>query len=246
MAGCRPAAVGVVVSVFVNPTQFGPGEDYSTYPRQLEQDSAAAISAGADMIFAPDVPTIYPPDQPVDIPPLPAVATQPGLEDAFRPSHFAGVCQVVARLFDLVQPRWAVFGEKDWQQLQVVMAMVRQQNDRSRPRWRDLEIVSLPTVREPGGLAMSSRNAYLDSEQRQRALGLNRALDAAQLVRLADAEREMADILQFHELEADYAVIRDATTLLRPTRPDRPLRALIAARIGAVRLIDNMAVDPLT
>src|SRR5688572_19846269 len=156
-------AAPVVVSIFVNPTQFGPNEDYTRYPRMLEADVAAAQSAGADIIFAPDVKEIYPSGGSEDFlgRELPAVATRPHLEEAHRPTHFAGVCQVVARLFDLVQPRFAVFGEKDYQQLLVIKTMADAQPD----RWSDLQIIAHPTVREPDGLAMSSRNAYLTADE---------------------------------------------------------------------------------
>lgn len=230
----------LVVSIFVNPTQFGRGEDWQRYPRTFDDDVAAAAAAGADVVFAPDVETVYPPGDPVDIPPLPPVATTPGLEDAHRPGHFAGVCQVVARLFDLVRPRRAVFGEKDYQQLLVVQAMARGQGE----RWPDLEIVGYPTVRAADGLAFSSRNAYLDRDQRRRALGVSRALAAAR----ADdggveaAERSMQEMLAAHDLAVDYAVVRDARTL-EPAETPGVARALVAARVDDIRLIDNMAVQ---
>lgn len=236
----KPAPV--VVSIFVNPTQFGPNEDYSRYPRMLEADVAAAASAGAQIAYAPDVNEIYPQASPSNFSmPLPDVATKPGLEDALRPTHFAGVCQVVARLFDLVRPAHAIFGEKDFQQLLVIQAMVAAARD----RWPDLQIIAHPTVRESDGLAMSSRNAYLAPAQRENALGLKRALDAAQSVRPEDAERIMRDVLMRHELVIDYAVVRDAKTLM-PIGPSSipPIRALIAARLGNVRLIDNAAINP--
>ena len=229
----------VLVSIFVNPTQFGPGEDYRRYPRPLEQDIASAEEAGAEIIFTPDVETMYPPEAPIPVPVLPEVARRPGLEDAHRPDHFAGVCQVVARLFDLLMPRFAVFGEKDYQQLLVLEAMV----EREGARWPGLEIIAHETIREEGGLAMSSRNAYLTVEQRERALGLSGALRAA---RRADdpssAERIMRQTLADHGLEIDYAVVRDAQTLMPVDSYGRPARGLIAARVGDVRLIDNMAM----
>jgi len=235
LAGNAP----VVVSIFVNPTQFGPGEDFSKYPRMLVKDVELAMAAGADVIFAPEATTMYPPGQNVETPPLPDVATKPKLEDAFRPTHFAGVCQVVARLFDLVKPRWAVFGEKDWQQLQVITAMVEQQ----RPRWEDLEIVPHPTVRERDGLAMSSRNAYLNSSQRKQALALWRAMsEAKQEKSPAQAELVMRTILDESGFVVDYTVVRDAATLLPIDRYDQPARALIAARLENVRLIDNASI----
>jgi pantoate--beta-alanine ligase len=241
-----PSRSEVVVSVFVNPTQFAPGEDYQRYPRPFEADCRRAAAGGASIVFAPDVGTVYPiglekVSGTFFMPALPEVATRPGLEDAHRPAHFAGVCQVVARLFDLVQPRWAVFGEKDYQQLLVIEAMVEAERDRAR-RWGDLEIIRHPTVREPDGLAMSSRNAYLKPEERGRALGLIRAIDAAK--RVPDTflgEAAMRDVLEQHELTIDYAAVRDARTLMPITTPETPGRALIAARVGSVRLIDNMA-----
>jgi pantoate--beta-alanine ligase len=234
----------VVVSIFVNPTQFAPHEDFSRYPRDLEKDVPIAASAGAEVIFAPDVETIYPRDGTVQTPPLPAVATQPGLEDAHRPGHFAGVCQVVARLFDLVNPSHAVFGEKDYQQLRVISDMVVQESK----RWNGLAVVPHPTVREADGLAMSSRNVYLKPRERDQALGLWRALTAASSMRReSDAdvpamESAMQEVLRAHQLMVEYAVVRDAATFEASHDARRPMRALIAARLKSVRLIDNAAV----
>jgi pantoate--beta-alanine ligase len=246
----RAATCGgpVVVSIFVNPTQFGPGEDFNRYPRSLATDIPAAEQAGADVIYAPPVEEVYPTADGPSVPPLPAVAFQPGLEDARRPGHFAGVCQVVARLFDLVQPRWAIFGEKDYQQLLVIRALVEQENHSeaiAAPRWPDLEIIAHPTVREPDGLAMSSRNQYLTPNDRERALGLSRALKAAARAETtAGAEVAMQRILQNHALQVDYAVVRDAKSLLPIESFADPARALVAARLENVRLIDNCSVGP--
>jgi pantoate--beta-alanine ligase len=229
----------VVVSIFVNPTQFGPNEDYTRYPRMLEKDVEAAASAGAQMVFAPEVDTMYPPGQVIAVPTLPAVATQPHLEDAVRPTHFSGVCQVVGRLFDLIKPAAAIFGEKDYQQLQVVRAMVQQESH----RWPGLEIVPLATVREHDGLAMSSRNAYLKNEERQRARALWQAIAAGkQEASVSAVEGVMHSILEEHGLIVDYAVVRDARTLMPIKTLDQPARALIAARLGSVRLIDNAGI----
>ncbi|MHC4099446.1 MAG: pantoate--beta-alanine ligase [Planctomycetota bacterium] len=243
MRRARELARPLVISIFVNPTQFGPGEDWQRYPRTLDADLEAASDVGVEMAFAPDVDTIYPPDGQVPVPALPAVATSPGLEDVHRPGHFAGVCQVVARLFDLVKPSVSVFGEKDYQQLLVITEMVRQEGE----RWGDLSIVGHPTVREADGLAMSSRNRYLDPAQRDQALGLSRALQAACDAKAegnapASAEQVMQQVLIRHGLDVHYAAIRDARTLEPIDAFDRPARALIAARLGEVRLIDNMAV----
>ncbi len=236
LAGDGANRASVLVSIFVNPTQFAPGEDFERYPRQLERDIELAGEAGADVVFAPEEATVYPPDTPVDAPPLPPVATEPGLEDAQRPGHFEGVCQVVARLFDLVQPRWAVFGEKDYQQLLVIRAMVEQNPS----RWGELEIVGERTIREPDGLAMSSRNAYLTAEQRQRALGLSKALQTAHAAQHPEtAEEMMAGTLEAHELNVEYAVVRHAETLRPVSSLSLPSRALIAARVDDVRLVDN-------
>jgi pantoate--beta-alanine ligase len=241
LIGCA-AALGrpVVVSIFVNPAQFGPNEDFSRYPRVLEADCAKAREAGADVVFAPEVETIYPPGIEPDVPPLPEVATRPGLEDAHRPGHFAGVMKVVARLFDLVRPRWAVFGEKDYQQLLTIEAMVRAAS--SMGRWGDLEIVRHPTMRERDGLAMSSRNMYLTPKQRKQALALWQAMsEAKQEATPAQAELVMRTILEERGFEIDYAVVRDAMTLMSVPSFDRPVRMLIAARLENIRLIDNMA-----
>ncbi len=235
----RAAELGppVIVSVFVNPTQFDERADLERYPRTLDADVAAAEHAGAAIVFAPDVDTMYPPGAPVPMPELPPVATTPGLEDVCRPGHLAGVAQVVARLFDVVRPRYAVFGEKDYQQLLLIEALAR----RERERWDGLEIVRGATVREPDGLALSSRNALLDEESRMRALGLYRALQIAHAAqRPATAEMMMQETLATHGLRIEYAVVRDAKNLLPVSGLDRPTRGLIAARLGDVRLIDNM------
>jgi pantoate--beta-alanine ligase len=162
---------------------------------------------------------------------LPTVATDPGLEDAHRPGHFAGVCQVVLRLFRLLEPRAALFGEKDWQQLQVIAAMTREQG-------LPVRIVPHPTLRDPDGLAMSSRNRFLSAAERRAALAIPRALDrAAAAADPAEAEKVMADVLADSALRVEYAVVRDAETLAGLAR--RAGRALIAARSGTTRLIDN-------
>lgn len=234
----------VVATVFVNPTQFGPSEDFARYPRTLDHDTALAARCGADAVFAPDAQLIYPHGldaarREADAWPLPAVAREPRLEDSCRPGHFGGVCQVVARLFDLTRPAVAVFGEKDWQQLRVIADMAHAAAD----RWGALRIESAPTVREPDGLAMSSRNRYLRPEQRQQALGLVRALQmAASAQRPATAEALMRSTLEAHGLTVDYAVVRDASSLQPVQGFERPTRGLIAARLDTVRLIDNMAL----
>ena len=237
----------VLATVFVNPTQFAPREDFAKYPRTLEDDVKLAEECGADAVFAPSAEIIYPfgldaarAEAAAWL--LPDVANQPRLEDASRPTHFGGVCQVVARLFDLTQPAMAVFGEKDFQQLRVLedMAAMARAAD---GRWGALVIEAAPTVREHDGLAMSSRNRYLQPEQRDRALALVRALQhAAAATDPQSAERIMRTTLEAHGLTVDYAVVRHASTLLPVNDWNAPTRALIAARIGDVRLIDNMAM----
>jgi len=237
----------VLATVFVNPTQFAPREDFAKYPRTLEDDVKLAAECGADAVFAPSAETIYPfgldaARAEAAAWPLPDVAHHPRLEDASRPSHFGGVCQVVARLFDLTKPAMAVFGEKDFQQLRVLedMAAMARAAD---GRWGALVIEAAPTVREHDGLAMSSRNRYLQPEQRDRALALVRALQhAAAATDPQSAERIMQTTLEAHGLTVDYAVVRHASTLLPVNDWNAPTRALIAARIGDVRLIDNMAM----
>jgi pantoate--beta-alanine ligase len=227
----------VLVSIFVNPKQFAPHEDLDSYPRTLEQDLDAVREDGGAAVFVPSVETIYPPNETLWSPPLPAVATEPGLEDAHRPHFFCGVCAVVARLFDLIRPAASFFGEKDWQQLKVIEAMVSAHAD----RWGAMQIVGVPTVRELDGLALSSRNVYLSDEDRPRGLSLCRALRAANNLSDAAAESAMMEILLDSDLVVEYAVVRDAGSLLQPQN-DRPKRAMIAATLDGVRLIDNATV----
>jgi len=223
----------IVVTVFVNPTQFNDPEDLRKYPRHIERDADLCASAGADFVFAPPVETVYPPDQPVPVPPLPPVATEPRLEDAGRPGHFEGVCQVVSRLFDLCRPASAVFGEKDWQQLQVVRALVRSQKS-------PIEIWAGPIVREPDGLARSSRNELLSIAARANATALFRALKVASESRDPDAaEAAMRRTIEAARAEVAYAAVRDAQTLMPISDSARPARALVSAIVGGVRLLDN-------
>lgn len=224
----------VIVSIFVNPTQFNDAADLARYPRTLEADAALCESAGATAIYAPEVEDVYPAGSGDGRVVLPEVAFTPGLEDAHRPGHFTGVCQVVARLIELVRPDAAVFGEKDWQQLQVVTSMVEEMN-------LGVRIIPGPTVRESDGLAMSSRNRFLTPEDRARAIAIHGALRAAQAHDVpAEAEAAMSRVLLVAGATIDYAVVRDAATLLDVT-PERAGRALVAARLGNVRLLDNSA-----
>jgi pantoate--beta-alanine ligase len=222
----------VVVSVFVNPTQFNDPKDLERYPRTLEADAALCRAAGATCVFAPAVETMYPPSVSVRVPELPEAATAPGLEDAHRPGHFAGVCQVCLRLFELVRPAVAVFGEKDWQQLAVVRAMAAVELP-------DLRIIGHPTIREPDGLAMSSRNTLLMPQDRRRAPAMARALEEAG--RHTDpraAEEAGRRVLLANRLVPEYVAVRDGATL-GAVQAGKPARVLAAARCGQVRLIDN-------
>ena len=223
----------VVVSIFVNPTQFDEQHDYDRYPRQVEHDAQRCFDAGATCVFAPQVETMYPPDGSVGVPPIPAVGDGPGLEDTYRPGHFAGVCQVCNRLFELCEPVASVFGEKDWQQLRVVTAMVEAAG-------MGIDIVGYPTVRETDGLAMSSRNVHLDDEERARAAALSKALRAAGAVdEPTAAEATGRTILEAASIETEYFAVREARDLLRQPEPGEAGRVLVAGRLGLTRLIDN-------
>lgn len=233
----RGVPSGCVVWIFVNPTQFNDKTDLARYPRTLDADVRLCESRGASAVFAPETEEIYPAGDSIAVPTLPPVATEPGLEDAYRPGHFAGVCQVVRRFFEIMRPSTAIFGEKDWQQLQVVRAMTAQEG-------LDVEILASPTVREEDGLAMSSRNRFLDAADRRSAMGLSSALKAACAAETAgEAAQVMERVLLSHGAILEYAAIRAATSLLPveagERRGKRACRALVAARVGRVRLIDN-------
>jgi pantoate--beta-alanine ligase len=235
--GPAGGATKVVASVFVNPTQFGPSEDFNRYPRQPEKDGAMLAEAGCDLLFLPGVETIYPPGNATFVEPAGAAE---GLEGACRPGHFRGVATVVCALFNLVRADVAVFGEKDAQQLAVIRQMVR---DLHLP----VEIVPGPTVREADGLAMSSRNAYLSPEERRAATVLHRSLRAAETViaqgeRRGDAVRErLREILNTEPLaRVEYAEVVDAESF-QPVETLRGRLVLpLAVRIGGTRLIDNI------
>lgn len=229
-----------VVTVFVNPTQFGPNEDFTRYPRTLENDVRLVAAAGADLVFAPPTEVVYPPGHATFVE-MQGV-TEP-LEGDCRPGHFRGVATVVLKLFNMVGPDLAFFGRKDFQQCLVIKQLVR---DFDLP----IEIRICPTVREADGLAMSSRNVYLSADERKHALTLNRALKKAEQA-VAAGERDVwkiRDTLQT-ELAADpgvrvqYAVVADAETLREPATLDRPCVALIAAFVGKTRLIDNCPLN---
>jgi pantoate--beta-alanine ligase len=228
----------VAVSIFVNPRQFGPGEDLATYPRDLDRDLALLAREHADIAFVPEA-DFYPPG--ADSAVVPGQAAEP-LEGAFRPGHFRGMATVVAMLFNAIPAGRAYFGEKDWQQLQVVRRMAR---DLHMP----VEIMSVATVREQDGLAMSSRNVRLAPADRAAALCVPRALGAAQAAfdggetNPAALESAMRAVLDAEpRATVDYAVVVEPATLQPITMAGPASRALIAARIGTVRLIDNCAV----
>jgi pantoate--beta-alanine ligase len=231
----------VAVTIFVNPTQFGPSEDFQQYPRPLETDLAACESAGVDLVFAPTVETMYPRDSltEVTVGRITEILCGPG-----RPGHFTGVATVCAKLFNILPADVAFFGEKDYQQLAVIRRMVRDLN-------MPIEIVGCPTVREPDGMALSSRNQYLSPDERKQATSLSRALFKA-VGRIAAGERQVnavadeirSEILATGPAEIEYVDIVDAVTLELLTAVDRPARICLAVRIGSCRLIDNVAVDP--
>lgn len=232
----------VVMSIFVNPTQFGEGEDFSAYPRQLELDLELAQDAGVDVVFTPSVEEMYPADATTTV----HVA---GLTEMFegdsRPGHFDGVATIVAKLFAIVGPCRAYFGEKDFQQLAVVTRMAA---DLDLP----VEVVGCPIVREPDGLAMSSRNVYLTPPEREAATVLHRSLRAARaMVEAGERDRaileaHIASIIDAEPLaELDYVAVVDPVTLQRPDvlASGSSVRILLVARVGIPRLLDNLGID---
>ncbi|ANA41636.1 pantoate--beta-alanine ligase [Geobacter anodireducens] len=232
----RTRADILVVSIFVNPTQFGPSEDFTTYPRDLERDRQVAAAAGADVIFAPRADDMYPAgfQTYVDV----EKVTLP-LCGASRPGHFRGVTTVVAKLFNIVMPHTAFFGKKDFQQLAVIRRMVADLN-------MDLSIVGMPIIREPDGLAMSSRNAYLGPQERTNALCLNRSLAAARNL-FTHGERSVARlrekvlriITEVPGAAIDYADFRDSETLEAVETANEKTLLALAVKMGTTRLIDN-------
>jgi pantoate--beta-alanine ligase len=233
-----PPGAPVAATIFVNRLQFLPHEDFDRYPRTLESDCAMLKAAGCDIVFAPDEATLYPEPQTFKVTPPPELGHI--LEGHFRPGFFTGVCTVVAKLFNLVQPGAAVFGKKDYQQLMVIRRMVAQMA-------LPIDVVAGETVRSAEGLALSSRNGYLSETERSEALRLSRTLrsvaqawrqgqrDVAALE--ADAMRELAA----HGWQPDYVVLRRQTDLGAPAEGE-PLVALAAARLGKTRLIDNFEI----
>jgi len=250
LCAAKARCTRVAVSIFVNPTQFGPAEDFAAYPRPLEADLRACEQAGADIVFTPTVETMYPGTM------YPGARFQSrtsttvhvsGLTDVLcgplRPGHFDGVATIVAKLFQILPADAAFFGEKDYQQLTVIRQMVRDLNI-------PVEIVGCPTLREPDGLAMSSRNAYLRPAQRRQAGSLSRALFAA-VDRVRRGERNVAalvggireEILSAGPARIEYVDVVDADTLALLSIVDRPARICLAVRLGSCRLIDNVSVD---
>lgn len=241
VAEARRSADRVVVSIFVNPTQFGPVEDFSAYPRTPEADVRHLQSAQADLLFMPEISEMYP---------LPlaqmTLVEVPGISDdlcgKFRPGHFRGVATVVLKLLNQVQPDMAVFGEKDYQQLMVIRRMV---DDLNLP----VRVMGVPTVRESGGLALSSRNAYLTEDERRHASilydGLRRAAESLQsgCRDLAQVEAGQSERLIAAGLRPDYFAIRRQEDLRVPVVGDRRLIVLVAARLGRTRLIDNLTFE---
>ena len=234
----------VVATIFVNRLQFLPHEDFDQYPRTLERDCQLLESAGCDIVFAPSESELYPEPQTFKVTPPAAIADL--LEGEFRPGFFTGVCTVVMKLFQCVQPAVAVFGQKDYQQLMVVKAMARQFA-------LPVEIIGAPTIRASDGLALSSRNGYLSADERAEATALSRALRAIAAA-LREGARDVAAVEAKHraELDArgwktDYLTVRRRLDLLPPTSDDlaarTPLVALAASRLGKTRLIDNLEID---
>ena len=241
MSIARKHAATVAVSIFVNPTQFGPKEDFTKYPRPIEEDLKKCERAGVDFVFNPPTEEMYRegvPDVFIDIPSLTSV-----LEGQKRPGHFKGVCQVVAKLFNILTPNVAVFGQKDYQQLRVITALVEGLD------W-PIKIIPAPTVRDPDGIALSSRNQYLSPEDRQRGLSISRALRAAEEEVKAGYKQAnrlittMQKVMLEQHLLIDYIAAVDPVTFKNVQEVTAPTLLAIAARVGNTRLIDNTVVQP--
>jgi pantoate--beta-alanine ligase len=231
-----------VVSIFVNPTQFGPNEDFERYPRGEERDLALLGDANVDIVFIPGIEEMYPPgfDEWVEV----EGPVTERLEGKHRPEHFRGVTTVVSLLFRIVQPHRAYFGEKDAQQLRVVRRLVKNTG-------LPVDVVGVPTVRDPDGLAMSSRNVFLTSEDRRAALALSRALERAQaMVRAGETDAKkvrdaaMMTLTAEPRLILDYVSVADDETLTEVEKIERPALLLLAGRVGETRLIDNVLLVP--
>lgn len=237
----KKKAPKVMVSVFVNPTQFGPSEDFRKYPRPVEADLEKCQRAGVDLVFNPPPEEMYPPTVPdlfMDVPSL----TQT-LEGQKRPGHFKGVCQVVSKLFNILTPQFACFGQKDYQQLRIVTEMTKALD-------MPVEIVPCPTLRDPDGMAMSSRNQYLSPDDRRRALAISRGLRMAEeqvLEGFVQTNRLTTTILHpllEQHLQVDYVAAVDPVTFKPVQEVVAPTLLAVAARVGTTRLIDNVVVKP--
>jgi pantoate--beta-alanine ligase len=237
----RKQCAPIVVSIFVNPKQFGPSEDFQKYPRPVEKDRAALEALGVDYLFAPSPEEIYPAGFRTTIN---VEGLSDRLEGRSRPGHFRGVTTVVLKLFEIVQPSLAFFGRKDAQQLRILRQMAVDLD-------LDVQIVACPIVREPDGLALSSRNAYLSAADRRAALALSRSLDAVRKA-VASGERNPANLLAALQrviesepiVKLDYAEIVDADSFEPAAGLHRSCYVLLAARVGATRLIDNALIEP--
>jgi pantoate--beta-alanine ligase len=231
LAHAREACPAVAVSIFVNPTQFGPGEDFARYPRQEEQDLARLRDAGCDLVWMPHADIMYPPG---DATTIDVAGPAQGWEGAARPGHFRGVATVVTKLFGQMRPHAAVFGEKDWQQLQVIRRFTA---DLSLP----VEIRAAPIVREPDGLAMSSRNRFLTTAERAVAPRLYAALCALRAApEMAQGLRAARASLAEAGFAVDYLAVVDGATLRQCDPPEDNARVIAAVRLGSVRLLDNV------
>ncbi len=230
----------VAVSIFVNPTQFGPNEDLSKYPRPIENDLQKCEAAGVDMVFLPSAEEMYHPGAPQVLVDMPELANV--LDGAHRPGHFRGVCQVVAKLFNILRPDVAVFGQKDFQQLRILTAMVEALDF-------PIQVVSGPTIREPDGLAMSSRNQYLSPVERDKALSISQGLFAAEAEVKAGIRQTsrlittIQKIMLKQHLSIDYVSAVDPVTLKNVENVNGPTVLAVAARVGNTRLIDNLVVS---
>jgi len=237
----RSIADKVVVSIFVNPIQFGPAEDFSKYPRDLERDLKLLEKEGVDVVFTPSAEEMYPPGFQTFVE---VTEITKGLCGAFRPGHFKGVTTVVLKLFNIVKPDFAIFGEKDYQQLQVIKRMVKDLN-------LDVEVIGAPTVREPDGLAMSSRNTYLSEEERKSAISLFRALQLAQkLVKEGTKstsllKEKLKEFIERHPFtKVQYIEFVDPESLEPVEVVEKPTLCALAVFVGSARLIDNAIIKP--
>lgn len=237
----RKLADTLVVSIFVNPTQFGPGEDFESYPRNIEQDTKLIEKEGGDILFLPEAAELYPAG-------FETYVRLDGLPNRLcglsRPQHFSGVATIVTKLFNIVRPSIAIFGKKDYQQFTIIKRMVSDLN-------MDIEIVGGPIIREADGLAMSSRNSYLQKEQRPNALSLYQALIQAHSL-VASGERSAAaikkgateSISRYDDVVIDYVALCDPETLADVETINRPVLMALAVKVGKTRLIDNMLLTP--